>query len=198
MKKYYLADVLTLLETVCAVTLTFMSVFHVSADYALWTFATGVICDALDGPCARAFHYPNDGKYRWWREKAELTDKISDLMLGIAALFYIGCCISKPLGQYGFIAAFVIGCLVQVIVYPTWGGIECLDLRASHPSIALALISIRRIMYAGGMIIGIFILIHSTSWSNQVKIAMNGFLVICGLVALKLKHNRLIEDETPL
>lgn len=198
MKKYLIADALTLLEVLCAIALAYMGLFNCPVDYAIWIFATGIICDALDGPCARTWHYPKDGKRRWWREKAELTDQISDLMLGIAGFIYIGCCINVKLGQYGFIAAFVIGCLVQVIVYPSWGGIECLNLQASHPGLALALICTRRILYAIGLILGVFTMIQATSWSKSFKITTVAILVIGALIALKLKRNRLNTDKTPL
>lgn len=198
MKKYFIADALTLLETLCAIILACMGLFQVSVNCAIWVFVTGIVCDALDGPCARTWHYPKDGKHRWWREKAELTDQISDLMLGIAGFIYIGCCIDVKLGQYGFIVAFIIGCLVQVIVYPSWGGIECLNLQASHPGLALALICTRRILYAVGLILGVFTMIQATSWSKSFKITTVAILVIGALIALKFKSNRLRTDKTPL
>ena len=57
MKKYLIADALTLLEVLCAIALAYMGLFNCPVDYAIWIFATGIICDALDGPCARTWHY---------------------------------------------------------------------------------------------------------------------------------------------
>ena len=64
MRKYHLADVLTSLETLCAVILIGFAIGNVPVDYALWVFAAAELCDAFDGICARRWPYPDDGKRR--------------------------------------------------------------------------------------------------------------------------------------
>ena len=90
MKKYHLADALTVCELICAVILSGMAFLRVAPAYALWVFAAGELCDAYDGTCARRWPYPDDGKYRWWRvpRTVAFIEHMSDILLGLACGCY--------------------------------------------------------------------------------------------------------------
>ena len=91
MKKYHIADVLTLSRFFLAGVLIFFTYVGVSSGWVLLVFLLGLLTDALDGPIARTWHYPNDGKRRWWREnkRYEAHDKIADIILLISILCYV-------------------------------------------------------------------------------------------------------------
>lgn len=201
MKKYHLADLFTLLEVILACTLLIMAFLGTPADYALWVFVAGELCDAFDGPCARRWHYPNDGKYRWWRRYNVEIDQISDIMLAFACGIYL---IWRVSVSFGCILLFGIGayCLITQLYLYEFN-------RISHRFIPRRTISaaerhshviVRRLIYAimgiGGAIV---LLISATSWEFRTKIIVCALGAIIALpVLLIFKRPRTKSERTPL
>lgn len=219
MRKYYIADLLTLLEVILAGILLWMTIANISVDCAIWVFVAGELCDALDGPCARRWHYPDDGKYRWWRHYNSEIDQASDILLAIACGLYL---ILRVNTFWGCILLIGIGafCLIlqcTLYAYDREGHRFCrrdqlpyqvvrigtlwVKRTPSREDQALAekLILFRRIVYVFGGIGGaIALLIWSTSWPTLVKFNLSIFGIAAGLILAHKKRNRLTEDQTPL
>ena len=126
MKKYLIADLLTLLRAVIGV-VVFSLVFSLKEGrtaLVLILFSVGELTDALDGEFARRYKYPRDGRYRWWRAECEmldihryeLNDILADLILGTAVLFYIAKFVSPLFGGIYLGASFGIGFFVTVLL----------------------------------------------------------------------------------
>ena len=88
MKKYYIADLLTVLEVILSGVVIYLG-FHstISSGIASFVILIAELCDAFDGIAARTWPYPV-GNYPW-RKFATLYDILSDLLLGATALWYI-------------------------------------------------------------------------------------------------------------
>lgn len=217
MKRYHIADVLSLFEGILALALIAAAVCGLSADYAIWLFAGAEICDALDGPCARRWPYPDDGKYRWWRAYAVELDQLTDLMAGIAVLIYLGCRVSLAIALVVAIPAALIAPTVQVLtkwfsitpflrrfglsrlvnrLEDSWGFMRPIRWFYFHPKISLRLILLRRYLYLAAIIVILVSLILATSWGLVVQtcalFALAGILIIIAFC----KRNRLHEDHT--
>lgn len=186
---YYLADALTLCEGILALVIMLLSFFDTPPETILFVFVAAEICDALDGPCARHWHYPNDGVYRWWREYCEWTDKITDLMTGASLIVYIAVHLNHGFGLFIFFACLIIGLPIQLCVYDCKG--FGYNLRAKRPSLALKIVCVRRFVYALSIFIVISYLILATSWPLHLKHLLGFCTILVGFVLLFAKKNRL-------
>lgn len=197
MRKYYIADLLTLSEVILAGILLWMTIFNVHADYALWVFVAGELCDALDGPCARRWHYPDDGKYRWWRHYNSEIDQISDILLAVACGLYLIFRVN-PIG--GCLLLLGIGTFCVIVQYKLYGyDRDTHRFRRKNYIYAEQLILFRRKVYVfigiGGTIA---LLVWATSWSIYVKVGLALVGIVAGIYIANKKRNRLTEDQTPL
>ncbi len=218
MKKYHLADVLSLIEVVCAIVIVAATFLGLKPDIVIWIFALGELCDAFDGICARKWHYPNDGKKRWWREHASELDILSDLFIGLAILLYLTVHVNLALGLVILIVALLVGFAVQILVKwksteklldRYWPGAANFLCKSAwfcwlttwfdfHRKTSLVLILIRRYLYVAAIGVIVVSMIFATSWPTLFQcIAFYGLVVIaCALAAIKL--DRLSQDKTPL
>lgn len=218
MKKYHIADVLSTIEVICACAIFALTFTGAPPDIVIWIFALGELCDAFDGICARKWHYPNDGKKRWWREHASELDILSDLLIGAAILLYLTTRINLALGLVIIFSAFIIGFAVQILV--KWKSTEkLLDSWSPkianflckstwfcwlttwfdfHRKVSLVLILIRRYLYVAAIGVIIVQLIFATSWPAFCqRLAIYALVgIACLLAAVKL--DRLRQDKTPL
>lgn len=181
MKKYHLADALTAFEVMMAFTLIGMAFFQVPADTAIWVFVAGELADAFDGPCARRWPYPNDGKYRWWRVPATVKriEHFSDIFIATSCMFYL---IRIPSDSIIYIHQQAIPIPICALCLGIFIIVFCLLIEAvvhqlRHPDSftraagkITALILIRRLVYAfvgiGG---GVLLLIMATPWNSYIK-----------------------------
>ena len=194
MKRYLIADALTLLEVLCAIALAYMGLFNCPVDYAIWIFATGIICDALDGPCARTWHYPKDGKRRWWRQHNTELDQISDICLAIACAYYLVFELKSSIAVILIAIIGIVALLVQDVVY---SGISPLSI--TNPPLAKKIALFRRYLYVFGGIGGaIAILVWNASWTIVTKITLGAIGIVIGILLVLLKRNRLKDVNTPL
>lgn len=195
MKKYHLADVFTALEVVCGFIIFGMAFFKVGPEIVVFVYGIAELCDAVDGPCARRWHYPNDNKYRWWRVYASQIDQISDILVGIAIGVYLTCCVNFTLGVSALSASTFIGFFIQTLAYdfPPLG----LNLLVNYPKLGVGLVLLRRWIYVLALLIVAIILIFATSWLTTVKFMLASLVVFIGIGLLFYKFNRAIQVKTP-
>lgn len=187
-KLYYLADVLTLCEVIAGFILLGMAFAKSPAEHALWVFIFGELCDAFDGPCARRWKYPNDGKIRWWRVHVKAIEHLSDIFIAVACMTYLMFNNAHPAITRGAVSLGIF-----IIVY--CAGTEFLlhdeELTAlQHDRIIL----VRRWIYAfvglGG---GIYLLIMATGWYELTKLIAIGTGLIIGLILFIYKLDRALK-----
>ena len=217
MKKYHIADVLTLSEAILAVILTICAMLNVSADYAIWVFAAAELCDAFDGICARRWPYPNDGKVRWWRQYASEIDELTDIMVGLACLLFVGLRVNPSFSLLVLVCALIVGIGVQVIVKWTttkpyleryglqplanWLNHRSTFIRLAtwfdtHPRTQLVIILLRRYLYVTAIFLLVIQLIFATTWAFYVQISANILLALIGMALCYIKLDRLTQDKT--
>lgn len=89
MKKYHLGDLLSATEIALTLLIIVLTCVGTSADIVIWIFVAAELCDAFDGPCARRWPYPKDGKKRWWRTHVQAIEHISDIALLVVTAVYL-------------------------------------------------------------------------------------------------------------
>lgn len=188
MKKYHLADVLSALELCCAVALGVMALTDVATPWALGTFVLGELCDAFDGICARCWHYPNDGKRRWWREYAKEIDQLTDLILAIAVLMYVATQVCWLVGVIIFGVSVIIGSAVEIRIHK-WSPE---DRRRRKYVLA------RRFLYLLAIATVIVLLIWNLPVEVPVRVLLTAIGVVVGLYLWIDKKDRRTEENTPL
>ncbi len=201
MKKYHLADALTVIEIIMAFILIGMTIHPVPADIAIWFFVIGELADAFDGPCARRWPYPDDGKKRWWRvpKTVKRIEHLSDIFIAVSCMFYL---LSQPenitfriLNHTFIVSECAMNLGLFTIICCAFLEIIIRILRHQDESaffyVIKGIILTRRLFYAfvsiGG---GVFLLIMATSWSYRVKLTAVFAGVIAGLLLLLYKFDR--------
>lgn len=186
MKRYHLADVLTLCEVIAGVILLGMAWFQVPIDYALWIFSIGELCDACDGPCSRRWPYPSDNVYRFWRAHVELIEHVTDGFLYATCAIYLIC---QPVTWIRY-SALIVGIFLAVFCLITESRIRHIRFGANAGLKRKRLILQRRWVYDGGIAVFIGIMIWGAKWVIKIKIALSIFGIICGLALIIWKLDR--------
>lgn len=194
-----MADLFTLLEVILAGALFVMTIIGVPPDYAILVFVAGELCDAVDGPCARRWHYPSDGKYRWWRHYNVEIDQISDILLAVACGVYLIFRVSWQIGC-GLLFGIGIPCLIVQLYLYRFDRISTRFLPRQIPEFRRKkIVLIRRMCYVfigvGGAIIT---LLWHAGWSLPIKVELTVAGAITAIIMIPLKINRLVQDKTPL
>ncbi len=189
-KKYHIADIITASRIILASTLVGVIWKNSPPDIAIWIIVACELGDALDGIFARKYHYPNDGKYRWWRKYAPEIDQAADIYTGILALVYYIKCVNFQLGVTILISGLIIGLTVQT--YAVW-----LKYLFSE-KVKRRLILTRRYLYLLAIAVVVTNLIIATSWPRQIRTACLLFGVAVGIILILIKRNRLTQVKTPL
>ena len=190
MHKYHIADVLTSIEFVMAAVVVALTVFRYDAGWVFIAFAVGELCDAFDGICARRWHYPNDGKKRWWRVHAPLIDQISDVVLGLAVLAYLVFVIRTD-------DMVILSMTILGISIPIQFIVNSLE-RRKQQRFADGLVIFRRYLYIFGLAAVAVILIHYAAWPAMAKEVILGLGVAVGIVLWFVKADRRKQNRTPL
>ncbi len=190
---YILADVLTAIRGVLAFAIWLIAGLVVlfdsaasvwnSPDIVIWLFVIGELCDAFDGICARRWHYPDDGKKRWWRENASVLDQVTDIFLITATAMYLG----VRLGRFDLLMLGGIVALFCIIVE---------GLKFHYYSKRLILL--RRYIYLACIVLALFTLLFATSWNGLAKGVAIAAISIVGIFLMIIKRNRLTQDVTKL
>lgn len=196
-KLYYLADALTLCEVIAGVVLLIMAWVRAPANYAIWVFVGGELCDAFDGPCARRWSYPDDGKKRWWRTHVKLIEHASDIFIAVACMIFL-MRVDDPtirdsalLLGYGVIL-FCTGIAVCIWLVEYTRRRNKISILHRHIQKRIKLLILaRRWVYAfGGVGGGIYLLITATDWPISLKIAATNIGVLVGTALLIYKLDR--------
>lgn len=193
MKKYHIADALSALEIVSALTILTMIPFKVSPDIVIWLFVLGELCDAFDGPFARHFPYPDDGKYRWWRvpHTVQAIEHLSDILL-LSALGFFLLTQTNPVIRYVTLfagVAIAVFCIFIELCIKVWFKSQLNDRQR------LTLIRRRRLVYLMGIAIGIVEFIFITSWPEPIKTAVYCIGALIGIILALYKWDRLTETK---
>lgn len=196
-KKYHLADLLTLLEVILAGALLWMAITDRPVVWALRTFVVGEMCDALDGPCARHWHYPKDGKYRWWRVYNSEIDQISDILLAVTCGIYL---IWRVNWLIGVLLLGGIGCfclLVQCHLYYYNPAANQFQMH-SFPYADWLILFRRHVYVLGGIGGAVLALVWYAEWQLWLKVSITVLAPIIVKCGIKIKNNRWNENHTKL
>lgn len=193
MKSYHLADALTLGEVVAGVILLGMAFLRTAADYAIWVFVIGELCDAFDGVCARRWPYPNDGKKRWWRTYVVQIEHLTDIFIAVACMIYLMRIPNEAIASGALLLGVTIiaicSCVEIVSHLP-----EVTDPSDTAQKLINCFILVRRWIYAfGGIGGGIFLLIIATSWTPLTKLTTIILGIGTGLVLFIYKLDRALK-----
>lgn len=194
MKKYLIADALSLTEIIMGLTLLVMTAVHAPADWAIWVFVAGELCDAFDGICARRWPYPDDGKLRWWRipKVVQAIEHSSDILIIGALAFYL-IAQSNPVVHYSTLFAGI-----AITVFCIWTETVIKFLRFQPPLTidqCRMLIRRRRYVYLLGIAIGVTELIFCTSWPPALKLILCFVGIAIGLALVIVKWDRFTESH---
>ena len=223
MHKYHIADILTFIRFLCAIGLIVLVVVGffdttfvaIEAPAAFLLFAIGELTDAFDGPAARRWLYPNDGKRRWWREYADRIDIVADILLALVALAFVIFRVNLAIG----LAILLIGAAIAIpIEFFSWymtrgpsryafkGGMDsfywkeiCAAERV-NTILAEQVVLKRRYLYVLGIAVGLMILLWTPAngWMMIVKFIITCFGVAIGALLWVVKRDRRTEWHTPL
>lgn len=196
MRRYHLADVCTLVRFACVVFLVVWAFWRGSVAGALTAFVLGELMDGLDGSLARKYPYPRDGKYRWWRDGCngqlpEIYDQVADILLGLAALLYVGLNIHPGLALW--IVSVGVAIAVPIQIWRAWR-IRLIPNEDDDP-LRVGVILVRRMLYLLAIGVVVLAMIIALPTAGYVKL----FLVACGVVvavmAVTAKFDRLQRDK---
>lgn len=190
MHKYHIADILTSIEFLMAAAIIALTISSEDAGWVLIAFAVGELCDAFDGICARRWHYPNDGKRRFWRIHAALIDQISDIVLGLAVLAYL------VIVKYSD-SLLLLSLVILVTAISIQFMVNDME-RKGDQETADRLVLFRRHLYIAGLAFVGLLLIYFASWPLLVKEIIAGLGVITGIVLWIVKADRRTQNHTPL
>ncbi len=188
MKKHHTGDLFTIMQVIITAFIV-IGTWSFTLETVIFLFAAAELCDAIDGPCAKRWKYPKDGKYRWWRTYASEIDKITDLMTGCAMIIYTIARVNSVFGWLELLVCTIIGIFIQMTVYDCRGhGYDLID---KNEQLALKIIHIRRFVYVVNILGVITYLIWQTVWSNSVKGTLTLLMLPIGLFLLFYKRDRL-------
>ncbi len=117
MKKYFIADVLTMGKVIPAVLLFLCAIFDWSATIAFGLFAFGELLDAFDGMAARHWPHPKSTDKLWFRKHIKLLESGLDMLLGIGALCFTIFRVDRLFGVSVLALALSIGTVIELVLY---------------------------------------------------------------------------------
>ena len=199
MKKYYIADLLVLARFILAVLLGFVAFFPAFGlgeqsmiGVGLTFFIVGELTDAFDGPAARRWHYPQDGKYRWWRENDMnvILDKIADICLIVTMMIFVFMRVSFVLTVclVGIAAPFALS--VEFYLRPR--------LSVTNPVLCNRILMLRRYLYVLGLCLVGMVTLWMTDWPRIARLTITVLALIIAPFMVAFKRDRLTEVDTPV
>lgn len=189
MKRHHIADALTATEFLMAGILIGMTFFKISANWAVWVFATGELCDAFDGICARRWPYPDDGKARWWREPTtiQILEHTSDILLLTACALFLIMGTNRLIRALTLVCGLIIACICALVEVE----LQTDDFYLLQPERTKEVILWRRKIYLVGIILGVAFLIFATSWRLPLKLGCCLLGICIGIFLVHRKRDRL-------
>jgi len=115
-KKYHIADILTASRFFFAALIIAMTIMGSRPGGVLLIFAIGEMTDAVDGPAAARWPYPDELEASlWWRVNVVAFDIAADMVLGTAALIYTAVH-TYSFGMVLMVGALSIGTVTQLLI----------------------------------------------------------------------------------
>ena len=115
MKKYHIADLLTLSRVFFTVAIVLLTINNAPLELTFTVFCIGELTDALDGPFAKLYPYPEvPKKHRFWREGnfPKIFDTGTDIALGVSFLVFIFMRVNQVFATAIFCSSVSIGFFV--------------------------------------------------------------------------------------
>ena len=199
MKKYHIADVLTFSRFVFGGLLIFFTIMGVNSTWVLIVFTLAEMTDALDGITARSWHYPKDGKKRWWRKYAVAIDQIADIFVGLTLVAYIMFRMDAWIAYAIIVAIVVIAIPIQI-----WRHFR-IKKYGPDDEILRRVVLTRRyayilVLYA----LFIYLVCYPDTFGSlrYINLWLKALIIMssmgCMFMLMLIKQDRLIEDKTPL
>lgn len=168
MKKYHIADLLTLSRVFFAAAIVLFTFNGVSVGWAFLMFCIGELTDALDGPFHRRYPYPDfPKKYRFWREGnfPKIFDTGTDIALGLSFLLYVYLRVNGVLAVVVSLPCIGIGFFVTAMIrrHPEPEYAEVID----------DMIRLRRILY----VCALFVLIIGVTCMFKISWVWKALLI---------------------
>ncbi|MDO5480989.1 MAG: hypothetical protein Q4F60_01420 [Candidatus Saccharibacteria bacterium] len=191
MKKYYIADFLTILELILTVVIFYLGLRpDISTGVASFVILAAELCDAFDGIAARTWRYPDEpGKYPW-RKYATIYDILSDILLIGVTLWYI---VTVALPQSDLWAMFLFWNLVLIGVLAA-ASVEFITIEMTQRGEKARADKIavwrRRIIYVPAVVITIVWPLFTSGWGFWCNMAILILYVMIGVAIFRLKQDR--------
>ncbi len=209
MKKYHIADVLSLLEVIAVFAILVCIVLDLKPEIVLLLFGFGEFCDAFDGSAARKWPYPNDGKRRPWRNPTFIKhyEWTKDIALGLSVLAFISIRIDSDLleGIFCLSVAIILGLALQGFAGWLWIWMHAENQLAERRqevrrNLERYYVKRRVYLYIPGIVTLVLILLYATSWSLMAKALLIFGLTMVGIFLWDFKEDRRTSenvDELP-
>lgn len=197
MKKYHVADVLSLLEVLCVVAIIVCIAMGIKSEIVLLLFGFGELCDAFDGSAARKWPYPDDGKRRPWRNPTFIRhyEWAKDIALGLSVLAYIIVRIDWLTGVVCTSLALGLGLGMQVFAGSLWIWANT-EMRSeekrkqARQDLEDYYLKRRIYLYVPGVVTLVLTLLYATSWPLVIKTLLVFGLTMVGIFLWDFKKDR--------
>ena len=196
MKKYVIADILTLAKAIPALAL-FIGISKLPIWAAFLLFAFGELLDALDGMAAKKWPHPKYTETQWMRRNIKLVESGLDMLLGIAALCFFCLRINAEIGVALMFVCIVAGTICEFVLYGKVLGSEndckrrCLF--KTDPELASKIVGARLLIYLGVVGAVLVALLWCSEWDFAVKLSITVIMIAISiwLCVKKIQAGRL-------
>ena len=182
--KKYLADLLTLIRFILAITLIFMAFNQGDIATAFLVFIFGELTDAFDGTCANKWPFPKD-KIPKYRKYAVKYDIFTDMLLIFSMLLFFTMRVSPIAGIIIFFGGGAIAFIVELIVYGKLMGhpddFKPGSLSAHNFPLARIIVLARRKLYIATIVFVAVWTLYASSWSHEVKLIIAAIAAVIGI-----------------
>ena len=196
MKKFMIADILTLAKIVPALVL-FSGISKLPIWAAFLLFAFGELLDALDGMAAKKWPHPKYTETQWMRRNIKVVESGLDMLLGIAALCFFALRINAEIGVILMIVCLVTGTICEFVLYGKILGTER-DCRRNSlfkrdPELAGKIVGARLLIYLGIIGAVLVAMLWCSEWIFSIKLTITILMVAISvwLVVRKIQDGRL-------
>lgn len=196
MKKYMIADILTLAKMLPALALLIGR-----SDLPIWAafllFAIGELLDALDGMAAKKWPHPKYTETQWMRRNIKVVESGLDMLLGIAALCFFALRINATIGVVLMLICLLTGTICEFVLYGRILGTDSHCGRKSlfkrNPELASKIVGARLLLYLGVVGAVLVALLWCSEWDFAVKLAITILMIAISvwLCVKKIQAGRL-------
>ena len=202
MKRYHIADVLSLLEVLSSIAILVGIVWGLIPEVVLLLFGFGELCDAFDGSAARKWPYPDDGKRRPWRNPTFIKhyEWSKDIFLGLVVLAYIIIRIDLLTGIVCTSLALILGLSMQIFAGSLWIWANAENQseekrEKAKQELEHYYVKRRVYLYIPSIVTLVLTLLYATSWPLVVKTLLLFVLVMLGIFLWDFKTDRCTSEN---